>query len=129
MKSILIIYEQALQPEIREMMRVHNVQGFTRFRGVSGKGSRGGQPHLGSHAWPALNDIMLLMVEDDKMQPILDTVKEIDDKSEILGIRAFVWNIEAMVWKKATGFLKKSYQHFTERRRVFHKTFMSYGQK
>jgi len=94
MKAILIIYEQALQPEVREMMRIHNVLGFTQMQNVSGKGSRGGEPHLGTHAWPALNDTMLIVVEDHKVQPILDTLKQIDDTAEILGIRAFVWNIE-----------------------------------
>jgi nitrogen regulatory protein PII len=94
MKSILIIYEQALQPEIKEMMRTHNVLGFTQMQNVGGKGSRGGEPHLGTHAWPALNDVIFIVVEDQKVQPILDTLKQIDHDSEILGIRAFVWNIE-----------------------------------
>ncbi|MCL1868104.1 MAG: hypothetical protein FWF72_04060 [Paludibacter sp.] len=94
MKSILIIYEQALQPEINEMMRIHNVSGFTQMQNIGGRGSRGGEPHLGTHAWPALNDAMFIVVEDEKVQPILDTLKQIDNNSEILGIRAFVWNIE-----------------------------------
>ncbi|MCL2597642.1 MAG: hypothetical protein FWD66_08325 [Paludibacter sp.] len=97
MKSILIIYEQALEPEVKEMMRLHNVRGFTQVQNVNGRGSRGGEPHLGTHAWPALNDTMLIVVEDEKVQPILDTLKQIDNDSEILGIRAFVWNIEAMI--------------------------------
>jgi len=97
MKSILIIYEQALQPEIQEMMRIHNVRGFTQLQNVSGKGTNSGEPHLGTHAWPALNDVMIIVVEDQRVQPILDTLKQIDKDSKILGIRAFVWNIEAMI--------------------------------
>lgn len=94
MKAILIIYEQALQPEIKEMMRIHNVLGFTKMQNIGGKGSRGGEPHLGTHAWPALNDVMLIVVEDQKVEPILNTLKQIDIDNKILGIRAFVWNIE-----------------------------------
>ncbi|MDR2854501.1 MAG: hypothetical protein LBV31_04290 [Prevotellaceae bacterium] len=94
MKAILIVYEQALQPDIKEMMRAQNIQGFTRMKGVSGKGSRDGEPHFGTHAWPALNDVMYLVVEDEKVRTVLDALKKIDEEATILGIRAFVWNIE-----------------------------------
>jgi hypothetical protein len=33
-------------------------------------------------------------MDDEKVQPILKALRELDAESELLGIRAFVWNIE-----------------------------------
>ena len=59
-----------------------------------GKGSFNGASHLGNHAWPEMNHAMLVMVKDEKVDKILADLKAKDEASPLLGLRAFVWNIE-----------------------------------
>lgn len=59
-----------------------------------GRGSKTGEPHYGTHAWPSLNGAILTVVPDEKVKPILEDLKALDATSDVMGIRAFVWNIE-----------------------------------
>lgn len=96
MKSIFIIYNQAYNMEIVEALEELSCRGFSLWQDVGGRGSVDGEPHLGSHAWPAMNNALLTFVEDDKIAEILNFVKEKDAQTPMLGLRAFVWNIEQM---------------------------------
>jgi len=58
------------------------------------KGSNKGEPHEGTHTWPELNNAHLTMVEDEKVAPLLDRLKALDERVEQQGLRAFVWNVE-----------------------------------
>ena len=53
-----------------------------------------GEPHLGNHAWPTMNNALLTFVPDEKVDDILAQLKAMDEETPDLGIRAFVWNIE-----------------------------------
>ncbi len=72
------------------------VRGYTMWQEISGRGSRDGEPHEGSHAWPAMNNAMFVAVEDDKVDKILDHIRQRDIDTPDLGLRAFVWDIEKM---------------------------------
>jgi hypothetical protein len=37
---------------------------------------------------------MLIIIEDSKVDAVLDAVRKLDKINEEVGIRAFVWNIE-----------------------------------
>ena len=41
-----------------------------------------------------MNHALLAMVDDDKVEGILDDLKSKDEGSPDLGLRAYVWNIE-----------------------------------
>ena len=36
---------------------------------------------------------MLVFADDDKEQPLLDKLREIDREKPLLGLRAFVWDV------------------------------------
>lgn len=94
MKSILITFDQAHYENILAMLEKMNCRGFTYWDRVQGRGSKTGEPHFGSHAWPSMNSAIITMVEDQKVKPILNALREMDKKKDQLGLRAFVWNIE-----------------------------------
>lgn len=94
MKAVFIIYNQAYNEEIAEILVSKGQRGFTRWEDIQGKGGFNGIPHLGSHAWPEKNHAILTMVKDDKVEPILAELKRRDELAPDLGLRAFVWNIE-----------------------------------
>jgi nitrogen regulatory protein PII len=97
MKAVFISYNQAYGDEIVDILDRQGQRGFTRFDGVSGRGSKDGIPHFNNHAWPEYNDAILVMVEDEKVPELLESVKKLDMRNEEVGVRAFVWNVEATV--------------------------------
>jgi nitrogen regulatory protein PII len=94
MKSIFISFDQAYFEQVMDILRGNNVRGFTGWEQVQGRGTIDGEPRLGSHAWPSLNSAIMTIVEDHKVKQILDELKVLDASSKVMGIRAFVWNIE-----------------------------------
>lgn len=97
MKSILIVFDQAYYEQILSILRGNNIRGFTSWEEVQGKGSKTGEPHLGTHAWPTLNSAIVTVVEDEKVQPVLADLKALDQTSDLMGLRAFVTHVEAMI--------------------------------
>ena len=72
MTGIFIAYNQAYYEEVIELLEQHHSKGFTRWNEISGRGSRGGEPHLGSHTWPTFNDAILTFVEDEFVDEIMN---------------------------------------------------------
>lgn len=94
MKAIFIAFDQAYYEQIIAILNYNNVRGFTRWEEVQGRGSKTGEPHFGTHAWPSLNSAMLVMVDPEKVRTLLDKLRKLDLTSDLMGLRAFVWNIE-----------------------------------
>ena len=94
MKAIFISYGQAYNEEIVELLEETGQRGFTRWEDIGGRGSETGIPHYGNHAWPSMNNAVLAIVEDSKVDTIMEKLRQKDAQSSDLGLRAFVWNIE-----------------------------------
>jgi nitrogen regulatory protein PII len=97
MKAIFIAYDQAHHENILEALSRSNCRGFTGFDTVQGRGTNGGEPHYGTHAWPSLAGAILTMVDDEKVDNLLERLRRIDDNKPKLGLRAFVWDIEKTI--------------------------------
>lgn len=97
MKAVFISYNQAITPRVMEILDNNDIRGFSLFPLTHGRGSFSGEPHMGSHAWPSMNSSILAMVEDQKVAPLLDAVRELDKVTQLQGIRAFVWEITDMM--------------------------------
>lgn len=97
MKSVLITFDQAHFENIIEALEKSASRGFTSWREVQGRGSRGGEPHYGSHAWPSLSSAIISVVEDSNVDALLNRLRALDEESPKLGLRAFVWNIEQYI--------------------------------
>ena len=99
MKSVLITFDQAYYERIMALLDRLGCRGFTYLEKVQGRGSKTGDPHFGSHAWPSMCSAILTIVDDSKVDPLLDTLHKMDLQTEQLGLRAFVWNIEPHLYK------------------------------
>lgn len=97
MKSVFIVFNQANTEKVEFVLDTLNINGFTLFEEVQGRGSYGGNPHRGSHTWPDMNSAIMTVVEDDRVDELLTLIKKLDKRSEELGVRAFVWNIERTI--------------------------------
>lgn len=94
MKAIFIAYDQAHYERIVEMLERSNCRGFTSWEQVKGRGSVDGEPHYGSHAWPSMASAIMTMVDDKRVDRVLQHLGDLDRERPKLGLRAFVWNIE-----------------------------------
>ncbi len=94
MKAVFIAYDQAHHEAVIEILDRTSCRGFTTFGEVQGRGSKTGDPHYGTHAWPSLASSMLTIVDDSKVEPLLARLRALDESKPLLGLRAFVWNVE-----------------------------------
>ena len=97
MKSVMIVFNEADAGRVEYMLGVLGIHGFTFFEQVQGRGTTGGEPRRGTHAWPEMNSCVIAVVEDEQVPTLLESVKKLDLRNEEVGVRAFVWNIEATV--------------------------------
>jgi nitrogen regulatory protein PII len=97
MKSVFIVYNQAFTERVEYMLDRLQIMGFTQWSDIYGRGSVTGKPHMGTHTWPEINNATMAIIEDEKVDVLLEKVSKLNQVNEEIGVRAFVWNIEKMV--------------------------------
>lgn len=97
MKSVMIIFNQANTERVEYLLDMLHIKGFTFFEDVQGRGSHGGEPRRGTHAWPEMNSCVITVVDDEVVPDLLEAVRKLDLRNEEVGVRAFVWTIEQTV--------------------------------
>lgn len=97
LKSVFIAYNQAYHALILRILSKQNLTGYTSWAHVQGQGTTTGEPHLGSHAWPTMNDAMLVVVPAERLAPLLEALHKLDAATPEQGLRAFVWSIEQTI--------------------------------
>ena len=97
MKTIFIAYDKALHELVVEALSASLCKGYTLLPDAAGRGSVTGEPHLGSHAWPSTNSAIITVCDDEKVDPVLARLHKIDLENPLLGLRAFVWNVEKSI--------------------------------
>lgn len=93
MKAVFIIFNQANTERVEYMLDQLEIRGFTFWEQVQGQGTNTGEPRRGTHTWPEMNSAIITMVEDDKVDVLLKTVRKLDLRNKAIGVRAFVWDI------------------------------------
>ena len=94
MKGVFIAFDQAHKDAVINALNRLNCRGFSFIEQMQGRGSNTGEPHYGTHAWASMNSGIITMVNDNIVEKLMAALKEIDESAEMLGLRAFVWNIE-----------------------------------
>ena len=97
MKSVMIVFNQANTGRVEYMLDVLGINGFTFFEQVQGRGTNGGEPRRGTHAWPEMNSAVICVVPNEKVPELLESVQKLDARNPEVGVKAFTWNIEQMV--------------------------------
>ncbi len=93
MKAAFIAYNQAFIDEVDQILHQLSLRGYSRWDDIKGRGSKTGEPHLGSHAWPSKN-MATLCVMDDEIAPILKKrIQALDNSAPEQGLRIFFWDV------------------------------------
>lgn len=93
MKMLMIIYNEALDNEVMEILEGCVMKNYTKVTRVFGRGTSSGT-HLGNDIWPGLNNIIYVACEEAQIKEMLSGVRNLRNKVGYEGIKAFVLPIE-----------------------------------
>ena len=93
MKAVMIVFNQTHTERVEFMLEQLGIRGYTRWSEVMGRGSETGDPRMGTHTWPEMNSAVLVVAEDEKTKPLLESIRKMDEINPEIGVRAFVWEI------------------------------------
>ena len=97
MQAVMIVFNQANTARVEYMLDTLEIHGFAFFEQVQGRGTNGGEPRRGTHAWPEMNSAVLTVVEDSQVETLLESVRKLDLRNPEIGVKAFTWKIGQMV--------------------------------
>ena len=97
MKAVFMACNQSMYDAVMDIMKEMEIRGFTGWEELMGCGSKDGEPHLGSHAWPTMNSALIAVMEDDKAAAFLARRKQLDVDNDQQGLRAFAWPVTDMM--------------------------------
>ena len=93
MKAVFMACNQSMYDAVMDIMNDMELRGFKGWEELIGRGSKDGEPHLGSHAWPTMNSALISVMEDDKAAEFLKRLKQLDEDNGKQGLRAFAWSV------------------------------------
>jgi len=94
-KMVMVVYNEALDLEVMEVLEGCAVKNYTKVNAVYGRGESSGT-HLGDDIWPGRNNILYVGCEEKHAQQILACVKELRKKLGQEGVKAFLLPLEEM---------------------------------
>lgn len=97
MKAVFMACNQSMYDAVIDIMDEMDIRGFTGWEELIGRGTSDGEPHLGNHAWPAMNSALISVMEDDKAQEFMSKLKQLDEENHQQGIKAFAWEVSSMI--------------------------------
>lgn len=93
----MIIFNQALSEDIVALFDELDIRGFTKMNDLQGRGSKDGEPKMGTHTWPALNNSIYTFVQDDEAEKMISALNRINNDSPEQGLKAYSWDVEVVV--------------------------------
>ena len=97
MKAVFVVCNQSMFDAVQDIMKNMGLRGFTGWEELMGCGSRDGEPHLGSHAWPTMNSALISVMEDAQAAEYMQRLKQLDVENDQQGLRAFAWSVSDMI--------------------------------
>ncbi|PRY01215.1 hypothetical protein CLV24_1509 [Pontibacter ummariensis] len=93
----MIIFNQAWSEEIVALFDELGIRGFTKLNDLQGRGSDKGEPRMGTHTWPALNNAIYTFVSAEQAPKLIEALNKLNKQSEEQGLKAFCWDAEVVV--------------------------------
>lgn len=90
----MIMFNQASSEKVEFILDYLEIRGYTWWNDVQGRGTETGEPRKGTHTWPEMNSAAMVVLPDEKVDPLLESIKKLDQINTEVGIRAFVMNVE-----------------------------------
>jgi nitrogen regulatory protein PII len=99
MKRVEIIFDEANENEIMMILRQAQVADYSRYGSVTGHGSSGSK--LNNAIGPGINNVLVVYVEDEKVEKITASIRRFKEVSRSggghAGTRCIVSSIEEFI--------------------------------
>ena len=92
---VYIIYNNALEPEILDILKKVQVKAYTKWDKVKGMGETG--PHMGDEVWPAWNTMIMSALNSDKKEALSEEIKKLRELFPDQGVKMLVLPFEEIV--------------------------------
>lgn len=89
MKMVIVVYNEALDNEMMEILENCMLKNYTKITGVFGRGESSGT-HLGTDIWPGRNSLLYIACEDKDGRKVIASVKELRKSLGPEGVKAFL---------------------------------------
>jgi hypothetical protein len=93
MKMVMLVYNEALDNEVMEILESCLMKNYTKITGVFGCGTSSGT-HLGTDIWPGRNNVLYVACEEAVSKKIMVLVKQMRKSLGVEGIKAFLMPLE-----------------------------------
>lgn len=77
MKLVYAVFESGVLPDIQRVMEELEITQYTHWSDVKGAGER--NVHEGTPVWPGFNEVLLLVIPEEKVQPLIDRCHAVRD--------------------------------------------------
>jgi len=93
MKMLTIVYNEAVDGEVMDVLSRCGLKNYTKILGVYGRGKTSGI-HLGNDVWPGRNNLMYVACPGKEARDMLGCLRELKNKIGREGVKAFVQPLE-----------------------------------
>ena len=93
MKMIMVVYNEAIDIEVMEILDACGFANYTKINRVHGKGTTSGT-HLASQVWPGQNKILYVACDDEQVNQVVLGIKNLRKTIGKEGVKAFVMPLE-----------------------------------
>jgi nitrogen regulatory protein PII len=95
MKMVMVVYNEAVDNEVMEILESCALKNYTKVTGVFGCGASSGT-HLGTDIWPGRNNILYVACEEAVGKKIIVAVRQLRKSLGAEGIKAFLMPVEEL---------------------------------
>jgi hypothetical protein len=96
MKMLIVVYNDTIDETIITAFKEAQVKGYTKWKETLGEGDET-EPKLGTHYWPGRNNVLAVVLDDEKVPVIIDIIKELKMKYLKSGIKTFILQVEEII--------------------------------
>ncbi len=94
MVLMFIVYSNAVDEEMVEIVMSH-AGGYTKFVEVQGEGQ--GEPQLGTHIWPGINNCLMVAAKKENEKEIINAVDRLKVKFPGMGVKVFSTQLKRII--------------------------------
>ena len=96
MKMLILVYNDASDELVIDALKKARVQRYTKWKEAYGEGEET-EPKLGTHIWPGKNNVLAVVIEDDTMPLIRESMNMLRKEHPKIGLKIFVLQVEETI--------------------------------
>jgi len=92
-KMLVVVYSDAVDEVVITAFKKADIGAYTKWKETLGEGTET-EPKLGTHCWPGKNNVLAVVVEDEKVPVVSEIVRNLKTEYPKGGIKTFVLQVE-----------------------------------